>query len=102
MSYAELYGRALRDPEGFWMERAGEIPWLEPPPQALSGGDDHDWRWFAGGKTNTAWLALDRHVDAGRGDVVALIYDSPATGQVVRYTYAELTDAGPCVGSMCR
>ena len=50
------------------------------------------WRWFRGGKLNTAWLCLDRHVEAGRGDQAALIYDSPATGRIERYSFRQLTD----------
>ena len=50
------------------------------------------WRWFRGGKTNTCWLALDRHVEAGRGEQTALIYDSPVTGTVTRHSYAQLRD----------
>ncbi len=92
MGYADTYARSLADPEGFWRERAEEIDWFEFPPTILDQDDNGAWRWFRGGKLNTAWLALDRHVEAGRGDSTALIYDSPATGQVCRYTYAELTD----------
>ena len=90
MSYASLYQRSLTDPEGFWRERAEEIPWLEFPPSILDQDSNGAWRWFRGGKTNACWLALDRHVEAGRGDQTALIYDSPVTGTVARHSYAEL------------
>ncbi len=92
MSYAALYQRSLADPEGFWRERAAELPWLEFPPSVLERDAGGAWRWYRGGKTNSCWLALDRHVDAGRGDQLALIYDSPVTGQIVRYTFAELKE----------
>ncbi len=92
MGYADTYARSLADPEGFWRERAEELDWFEFPPTILDQDDNGAWRWFRGGKLNTAWLALDRHVAAGRGDATALIYDSPATGQVCRYTFSELTD----------
>ena len=92
MSYATEYQRSLIDPEGFWREQAQALPWFEFPSTILSRDDNDVWRWFAGGKMNTAWLALDRHVEAGRGDQVALIYDSPVTDTIRRYTYAELTD----------
>ncbi len=92
MSYLGEYQRSLTDPEGFWADQAKQLPWVEFPKQILSQDDNGAWRWFAGGKTNTAWLALDRHVEAGRGDEVALIYDSPVTGQVQKITYAQLTD----------
>ena len=92
MSYASLYQRSLTDPEGFWRERAEEIPWLKFPPSILGQDGNGAWRWFGGGKTNACWLALDRHVEAGRGDQTALIYDSPVTGTVARYSYAELRE----------
>ncbi len=90
MSYATEYRRSLADPEGFWRERAAELPWLEFPPTVLDRDGKGAWRWYHGGLTNTCWLALDRHVDEGRGDATALIYDSPVTGQIVRFTFAEL------------
>jgi propionyl-CoA synthetase len=92
LSYEEVYRQSLTDPQSFWGERASEIPWLEPPTRICSKDDNGAWRWFDGGVTNSCWLALDRHVDEGRGDQVALIYDSPATGSVAKYTYQELKD----------
>ncbi len=91
MSYAQEYQRALTDPEGFWREKAQLLPWFEFPKTILDQDPNGAWRWFRGGKMNSCWLALDRHVDAGRGEQNALIYDSPATGQIRKYTYAELT-----------
>ncbi|MFW6094108.1 MAG: acetate--CoA ligase [Pseudomonadota bacterium] len=92
MSYESEYRRSLTDPEGFWAEQARDLPWATFPPRIL-GQDEHGtWRWFPGGKTNTAWLALDRHVEAGHGDRTALIYDSPVTGVVERISYRALTD----------
>jgi len=92
MSYATEYQRSLTDPEGFWREQAEALPWYEFPSTILSQDENGAWRWFEGGKTNTCFLALDRHVEDGRGDQTALIYDSPVTGQVVKYSYRELTD----------
>ncbi len=94
MSYATEYERSLRDPEGFWSEQARALPWFEAPDPAriLSQDDNGAWRWFAGGRMNTCHMALDAHVEAGRGDQVALIYDSPVTGQVQKITYRELLE----------
>ena len=92
MGYAELYQRSLTDPEGFWLEQAEKIPWLKKPTKALSQDENGAWRWFADGELNSAYIALDQHVVAGRGDQVALIYDSPATGQVQEFTFAQLTE----------
>ena len=90
MNYATAYRRSLADPEGFWRDRAAELPWLAFPPTILDRDDRGAWRWYRGGVTNSCWLALDRHVDEGRGEATALIYDSPITGQIVRFTFAEL------------
>ena len=90
MSYASEYRRSLTDVEGFWRERAAELPWLKFPSTVLDRDGKGAWRWYHGGLTNSCWLALDRHVEEGRGDATALIYDSPVTGQAVRFTFAEL------------
>ncbi|MFM7119502.1 MAG: AMP-binding protein, partial [Gammaproteobacteria bacterium] len=89
-AYAREVARAQRDPEAFWHEQALALPWLVAPTRTCLQDEHGIWRWFPGAKTNSAWLALDRHVDAGRGAHAALIYDSPVTGQIVRFTYAEL------------
>ena len=61
------------------------------------------FRWFKGGILNTCWNALDVHVDRGRGDQLALIYDSPVTGRIRRYTYRELSDlTARCAGGLVK
>jgi acyl-coenzyme A synthetase/AMP-(fatty) acid ligase len=92
VGYAAEYQRSLTDPAGFWLDQAQQIPWIEPPTQALDQDENGAWRWFRGGKLNTAYVALDQHVLAGRGEQTALIYDSPATGVVEKYSYQELLD----------
>tara|TARA_Y100001934_G_scaffold255791_1_gene323184 strand:- start:4053 stop:5936 length:1884 start_codon:yes stop_codon:yes gene_type:complete len=92
VSYAAEYQRSLTDPEGFWAEQARELPWLEFPHTILDQDDNGSWRWFRGGKTNTCWLCVDRHVEEGRGNQVALIYDSPVTSEVREFTYRELQE----------
>ena len=92
MGYAHEYQRSLADPEGFWREQAQALPWFDFPDTILDRDPRGNWRWFHGGKTNSCWLALDRHVEDGRGAQTALIYDSPATGQMCKYTFSELTD----------
>jgi propionyl-CoA synthetase len=88
--YAESYQRSLEDPEGFWLEAARAIDWTRPPTQALDASKAPFYRWFPDGELNTAFNALDRHVRDGRGERTALIWDSPVTGSVRRFTYAEL------------
>jgi propionyl-CoA synthetase len=91
-AYEEAYRRALDDPEGFWGEAAAAIDWDRRWDRVLDDGNAPFFRWFSGGRLNTCFNALDRHVAAGHGDRIALIHDSPVTGTVRRFTYAELTD----------
>ncbi|WP_440642634.1 propionyl-CoA synthetase [Bradyrhizobium sp. PUT101] len=88
--YHEVYARSLADPEGFWAEAAKEIDWIEPPTRIFDPSQGTYGRWFAGGVVNTCYNALDRHVERGRADQVALIHDSPLTNSVTKLTYAEL------------
>ena len=74
------------------MERAAAIEWIEPPHAALDDSQAPIYRWFPGGRLNTCHNALDRHIEGGRGDQAALIYDSPMTGIKRSYTYRELRD----------
>jgi propionyl-CoA synthetase len=90
--YAETYRRSLERPEEFWAEAAEAIDWERRWDRVLDVSRPPFYRWFAGGKLNTCWNAVDRHVAAGRGELVALIWDSPVTGQVRHFTYRELRD----------
>jgi len=90
--HAESYQRSLEDPEGFWLEAAQAIDWTRTPTQALDASKAPYYRWFPDGELNTAFNALDRHVRDGRGEQAALIWDSPVTDSVRRFTYAELLD----------
>ena len=91
--YAEAHRRSLADPEGFWAEAAAGIDWERRWDKVLDAAHPPFYRWFAGGRLNTCWNALDRHVAAGRGEQAALIYDSPVTQQQRRFTYRGLRDA---------
>ena len=88
--YREVHARSLADPQGFWAEAATEIDWIEPPKTIFDASQGVYGRWFTGGVVNTCYNALDRHVERGRADQVALIHDSPLTGSVTKFTYAEL------------
>ena len=90
--YAEEFRRSLDDPEGYWRDAAGAIDWITPPTRILDGAAPPMYRWFPDAELNTCYNALDRHVERGRAEQVALVYDSPVTGQVLRFTYAELRD----------
>ncbi|GLY91630.1 propionyl-CoA synthetase [Actinoallomurus iriomotensis] len=90
--YTAAYERSLGDPARFWAEAARDIRWRTPPERVLDDGAAPFYRWFTGGELNTCENAVDRHVEQGRGDQLALIYDSPVTGTRQKYTYRELRD----------
>src|SRR5216684_8796892 len=97
--YAEAHCRSLADPDGFWAEAAAGIDWDRPWDKVLDDGNPPFTLWFRGGRLNTCWNALDRHVAGGRGERIALIWDSPVTGQILRFTYRELLDrVARCAG----
>jgi len=92
-SYAATYAASLADPAGFWLAQARQLAWHRLPIGALSQDEANGaHRWFADGTLNTAYLCLDHHVAQGRGPQAALIFDSPVTGTVRTYSYAELLD----------
>ena len=90
--YDQVYARSMSDPEGFWAEAAEDIYWDKRWDRVLDDTRKPFYRWFAGGVTNTCHNALDRHVEGGRGDQPALIYDSPVTSTVKSFSYRELRD----------
>ncbi len=92
MRYADLHQRSITDPNGFWMEQAQAIDWVTPPSKALF--DEHAplYEWFSDGMVNACWNALDRHIEAGNGDRIAVIHDSPVTNSITKLTYTEMRD----------
>jgi propionyl-CoA synthetase len=90
--YDEVFERSLDDPEGFWGEAAEGIHWHKRWDRVLDASNPPFYRWFAGAEVNTCYNALDRHVEGGRADQLALIYDSPVTETIKRFTYRELRD----------
>ena len=92
MRYADLHRRSLEDPEGFWLEQARAIDWVEAPDRALSDARAPIYEWFKDATLNACWNALDRHVEGGRAGQVAVIYDSPVTDTKERITYRDLRD----------
>jgi propionyl-CoA synthetase len=91
--FDDTYRRSLEEREAFWADAAGAIDWDEPWERVLDDSRTPFYRWFAGGRMNTCHNALDRHVEGGRADQPALIYDSPVTDTVETFTYRELRDA---------
>lgn len=91
-SYQSQYDLSMQDPQAFWKEAAQVIDWISEPQTILDDSHAPLYRWFSDGSMNTCYNALDRHVEKGRADQVALIYDSPVTQTVKKYTYRELRD----------
>ena len=91
-AYDDIHTRSLSDPEAFWAEAAESIHWEHRWDRVLDDSRAPFYRWFPGAVTNTCYNALDRHVEGGRADQLALIYDSPITGVIERFTYRELRD----------
>src|ERR1700742_3908052 len=90
--YRELFDASIADPTAFWADAARAVTWTRAPQRVLDDSNPPFYRWFPDGELNTCANALDRHVDGGRADQAALIYDSPVTGSQRIYTYRELLD----------
>ncbi len=89
---ADAYDAAAKDREGFWAEQAQRLTWAEPFTQVLDWTDPPFAKWYVGGKLNAAYNCVDRHVEAGRGDKVALHFVGEPVGDTRSITYAELQD----------
>ncbi|MCW8814511.1 MAG: propionyl-CoA synthetase [Chlorobium sp.] len=92
LSYNDVYRESIEHPEQFWADAAEKLHWYRKWDKVLDDSNPPFYRWFAGGTTNTCYNALDRHVDEGRGNDIAVIYDSPVTGTKKSFTYRELRD----------
>ena len=92
MSYQSEYDQSIQDPQGFWLDKASLIDWVQKPQVGLADDMNGIERWYPDGTLNTCYNAIDRHVEAGRGDQVAVYYDSPVTDTKRAITYAELKD----------
>ncbi|MCL1600529.1 MAG: propionyl-CoA synthetase [Actinomycetia bacterium] len=92
MTYEAVYDRSIKHREEFWAEAAGLIDWDVVPQWMLDSSNPPFYRWFPDGVLNTCYNALDRHVDGGRADQLALVYDSPVTDTKRTFTYTELRD----------
>lgn len=90
--FDEIYAHSLADPEGFWAEAAEAIHWDKKWDKVLDESNPPFYHWYSGARLNTCYNALDRHADSGRAEQLALIYDSPVTDTIKRFTYGELRD----------
>ena len=90
--FNEIYQNSIKDPENFWKEIANDIFWYKKPTKILNKSNPPFYKWFEGGTTNTCYNALDLHINEGRGEKLALIYDSPITGNKKQFTYSQLRE----------
>lgn len=91
MNYHDLYQQAQQDPQRFWQQQTANLPWFKQPTSILDTAVPTG-QWFKDGEINMSYAALDVHVNAGRGDLVAIYYDSPVSGTKQAITYRELLD----------
>lgn len=89
MNYNEFYTRSIENAEDFWAEQAHQIKWFKTPQTILSKNKEDYPVWFEDGELNASYLALDKHIEDGFGDEVAIIYDSPVTQTIKHITYNE-------------
>ena len=89
MNYKDYYQKSVENPEEFWAEQAHQIKWFKTPKNILSKDSNDYPLWFEDGELNACYLALDKHIDDGFGDEVALIYDSPVTQTIRKFTFHE-------------
>ncbi len=91
-NYDEIYRMSIEDPKEFWADAAQIVHWYKKWDVILDESERPFYKWFKGGVLNTCYNALDIHVEGGRGDQTALIYDSPMTDTIKKYTYKQLLD----------
>ena len=92
MNYQQEYQKSIQQKEQFWQQKAKGLPWFKFPQNILSLDENGIHHWFADGQMNTSYMALDYHVENGRGQQTALIYDSPVSDTKKKYTYSQLRD----------
>ncbi|RDK86506.1 UNVERIFIED_ORG: propionyl-CoA synthetase [Idiomarina abyssalis] len=95
-AYKNVYSEAQQDPEGFWLEQARRLNWFKTPKVAAQVKKNGLADWFPDGEVNISYLALDAQIEAGRGEQVALYYDSPVTQSKANYTFNQLREQVAC------
>jgi propionyl-CoA synthetase len=101
MNYKDFYAKSIQQPEEFWAEQAEAIDWYRKPETILSKDENGYPLWYKDGELNICYLALDKHIGDGYGDQVALVYDSPVTQTVKKYTFLEVrTEVAKLAGGM--
>jgi len=101
MPYRQEYNKSIQQPVEFWREKAQDLHWFKFPEAILTQDENEIHHWFSDGQMNTCYMALDYHVDNGRGEQTALIYDSPVTNTKKTYSYLKLRDeVAKCAGML--
>ncbi|HUB44114.1 MAG TPA: AMP-binding protein [Acetobacteraceae bacterium] len=90
MTYDDAYAAWQRDSDGWWAEKAEGITWEKRWDRVFDPSLGPYGQWFAGGRLNTCYNCIDRHVSAGRGEQAALIWDSAMTGRIETFSYAQM------------
>ena len=101
-SYDEAYRRSINNPDEFWADAAEAVSWVKKWDSVIHSPKHQFYRWFEGAQMNTCYNAVDRHVERGRKNQTAVIYDSPVTGVVKRITYGQLLDEVALVAGMLK
>ena len=92
ISYNRIYDNSINKPEEFWRNISEDVFWFKKPTKILNKSNPPFYKWFEDGKTNTCYNALDYHIDRGKGNKTALIYDSPITGNKAKFTFNQLKE----------
>lgn len=92
MNYTDIHQKSLSDPRGFWGEQAAQLPWDQFPHNILSKNEEGYEQWFADGQLNMSYCCIDKHIEDGYGEQVALYYDSPVTNTKEAISYLQLQD----------
>src|SRR5574343_286677 len=101
MKYNDLYLKSIENPQAFWEEQAQQIEWFSKPNTILSKAKNNYPLWFEDGELNACYLALDKHIQDGFGDDFAVIYDSPVTQTIKKYTFNEVkTEVAKLAGGL--
>jgi propionyl-CoA synthetase len=101
MNYCDIYNKSITSSEAFWAEQANQLEWYNQPSNILSKDKNGYPLWFADGDLNACYLALDKHIQDGYGDQIAIIYDSPVTQTVKKYTFSEVkTEVAKLAGGL--
>lgn len=101
MNYCDIYNKSITSSEAFWAEQANQLEWYNQPSNILSTDKNGYPLWFADGELNACYLALDKHIQDGYGDQTAIIYDSPVTQTVKKYTFNEVkTEVAKLAGGL--